>query len=118
VHSRLSKSNPFNNDYIFLGLSSDGKMDRHTWKAIQMIMSDSQKFSDALHGVSWQEGLYEDIVRSVEPFFAKNELGELGQPLQENTGKAGTPPGKVSPTTGKIVGNENRLWVYFRDYRG
>jgi hypothetical protein len=80
---------------------SDGKMDRQTWKAIQMIMGDSQKFADALHGVSWREGLSDDIARSVEPFFAKNELGELGKALQ--AAKATTPPapGKNSPTGGK-----------------
>ena len=83
------------------GILSDGKIDRQTWKAIQMVMADSQKFTDALHGVSWRDGLSDDIVRSVEPFFAKNELGELGQPLQENTAKVATPPGKNSPAAGK-----------------
>ena len=75
-------------------------MDRQTWKAIQLIMSDSQKFADALHGVSWEEGLSDDIVRSVEPFFAKNELGELGKPMQTGGAKARTSPGKNSPLSG------------------
>lgn len=80
-------------------MSSDGKMDRQTWKAIQLIMSDSQKFAEALHGVSWEEGLSDDIVRSLEPFFAKNELGELGKAMTSGV-KARTPPGKNSPLTG------------------
>jgi hypothetical protein len=87
-------------DLVLLGFSSDGKIDRPTWKAIQMVMSDSQKFADALHNVSWREGLSDDVVRNVEPFFAKNELGELGKTLQEKLVKAGTPPGKNSPTAG------------------
>lgn len=75
-------------------------MDRQTWKAIQTFMNDSQKFAEALHGVSWKEGLSDDIVRSVEPFFAKNELGELGKSLRGGTAKGNTPPGKNSPQTG------------------
>ncbi|XP_028415382.1 dynein heavy chain 8, axonemal-like isoform X2 [Dendronephthya gigantea] len=83
----------------YAGISSDGKMDRQTWKAIQTFMSDSQKFAEALHGVSWEEGLSDDIVRSVEPFFAKNELGELGKSLRSGTSKGNTSPGKHSPQT-------------------
>lgn len=63
-----------------------------------MIMSDSQKFADALHGVSWREGLSDDIVRSVEPFFARNELGVLGKTLQGKPNE--TPSGKNSPPSG------------------
>ena len=85
-------------------------MDRQTWKAIQLIMSDSQKFAEALHGVSWEEGLSDDIVRSLEPFFAKNELGELGKPMQTSGAKARTPPGKNSPLSGmKPRGNASSV---------
>ena len=94
-------------------------MDRATWKAIQMIMSDSQKFTEALHGVSWQEGLSDEIVRNLEPFFSKNELGELGKPLSEKTGKGGTPPGKNSPLAGmkrRITYNSHCSYCSLRRY--
>lgn len=88
---------------ILQGISSDGKMDRQTWKAIQTIISDSQKFADALHGINWREGLSDSIVNSIEPFFAKNEMGELGKSLQPVPSRGTCLHGKSSPISGILV---------------
>lgn len=61
------------------GIGNDGKIERSTWKGIQQIMNDSQKFTEALHNVSWHEGLPDDIVAGIQPFFARNKEGELGR---------------------------------------
>lgn len=39
------------------------KFDRTQWKAMQQTMSDTPKFVDMLHNVSWEDGLSEDVLR-------------------------------------------------------
>lgn len=41
-------------------------------------MNDSQKMVEALHGVSWKQGLSKDIMKGVQSFFATNSEGEIG----------------------------------------
>lgn len=40
-----------------------GRVDRAQWKAMVNTMSDSTKFVDMLHNVSWEDGLPEDVLR-------------------------------------------------------
>ena len=57
-------------------------------------MSDSQKFTEALHNLSWREGLPDDVVAGVQLFFARNKEGELGK-AQLVT------PDRPSPSSGR-----------------
>lgn len=89
-----------------LGVSADGKVDRTSWKTIQQIMNDSQKFVDSLHHVSWKNGLNDDILSGVQSFFVTNSDGELGVTDDLNAAAAGasastyvgTPTGRQIPT--------------------
>ena len=54
-------------------MSSDGKVDRSTWKSIQLIMQDSQKFCETMNGHDWSKGVSDDILRTVISFFAPGE---------------------------------------------
>lgn len=63
----------------FLGVSADGKVDRPTWKAIQQVMNDSQKFVESLHHVPWKEGLPEDILKGVQSFLAASNGGDVSE---------------------------------------
>lgn len=60
-----------------LGVNAEGKVDRSTWKAIQQIMNDSQKFVESLHHVPWKEGLPDDILKGVQSFLATSSGGEV-----------------------------------------
>ena len=59
-------------------MSADGKVDRPTWKVMQQIMNDSQKFVDSLHNIPWKNGLSDDIFKGVQSFFATSSSGEIG----------------------------------------
>jgi hypothetical protein len=49
---------------IILGKKDEtGRVDRAQWKAMVNTMSDSTKFVDMLHNVSWEDGLPEDVLR-------------------------------------------------------
>ena len=58
-------------------MNAEGKVDRSTWKAIQQIMNDSQKFVESLHHVPWKEGLPDDILKGVQSFLATSSGGEV-----------------------------------------
>lgn len=60
-----------------LGVNAEGKVDRPTWKAIQQVMNDSQKFVESLHTISWKEGLSEDILKGVQSFLAASNGGDV-----------------------------------------
>jgi hypothetical protein len=45
--------------------SNEDRFDRARWKSMQMIMSDSNKYVDLLHSVSWQEGLPLEVVAGI-----------------------------------------------------
>lgn len=60
-----------------LGVNSEGKVDRTTWKAIQQTMNDSQKFLDSLHNIPWKEGLSDDILKGVQSFLAASNGGDV-----------------------------------------
>lgn len=84
---------------LVTGILNDGKIERSTWKSIQQIMNDSQKFTEALHNLSWREGLPDDIVAGVQPFFARNKEGVLGRtPLSMTSDSLERP----SPTGKKL----------------
>ncbi|XP_053397319.1 dynein axonemal heavy chain 5-like isoform X6 [Mercenaria mercenaria] len=55
-----------------------GRVDRVQWKATVNTMSDSTKFVDMLHNVSWEDGLPEDVLRAVESCLSQGKDGELG----------------------------------------
>ncbi|XP_060567478.1 dynein axonemal heavy chain 5-like [Ruditapes philippinarum] len=55
-----------------------GRVDRAQWKAMVNTMSDSTKFVDMLHNVSWEDGLPEDVLRAVESCLSQGKDGELG----------------------------------------
>lgn len=63
---------------LYSGVSSDGKVDRASWKAIQQIMNDSQRFVESLHNVNSKEGLPDDILSGVQSFLVTSSGGELG----------------------------------------
>lgn len=58
-------------------MNAEGKIDRSTWKAIQQVMNDSQKFVELLHAISWKEGLSEDILKGVQSFLATSNGGDV-----------------------------------------
>ena len=60
-----------------LGVNAEGKVDRPTWKAVQQIMNDSQKFVESLHNVPWKDGLPEDILKGVQSFLAASNGGDV-----------------------------------------
>lgn len=41
---------------------SSEKFDRAAWKSMQHTMTDSTKFVDMLHNVSWEDGLSDEVV--------------------------------------------------------
>lgn len=59
-------------------MSSEGKVDRASWKAIQQIMNDSQKFVESMHSMNRKEGLPDDILSGVQSFLVTSSGGELG----------------------------------------
>ena len=44
-------------------LSDTGRVDRAQWKSTVNTMSDTAKYVDMLHNVSWEDGLTEDVLR-------------------------------------------------------
>lgn len=92
----------------YLGVNAEGKVDRPTWKAIQQVMNDSQKFVDSLHHVPWKEGLPDDILKGVQSFLAASNGGDVND---SDLGFAApgasastyqTPPGRSSVPTGTV----------------
>lgn len=92
--------------FSYLGVNAEGKVDRPTWKAIQQVMNDSQKFLDNLHNVPWKEGLPDDILKGVQSFLAASNGGDVND---SDLGFAApgasastyqTPPGRSSVPTG------------------
>ncbi|EDO44670.1 predicted protein, partial [Nematostella vectensis] len=60
------------------GVNAEGKVDRASWKSIQQIMNDSQRFVETLHHLNWKEGLSSEILRGVQSFFVTSSEGNLG----------------------------------------
>ncbi|GFN75495.1 dynein beta chain, ciliary [Plakobranchus ocellatus] len=54
------------------------KFDRAQWKSMQQTMTDSIKFVDMLHNVSWEDGLPSDVLAAVESYLACSKDGQLG----------------------------------------
>ena len=74
-------------NYIFLytGVAGDGRVDRQTWKTMQLIMGDSQKFCEFMNNYEWRKGLSEDVLNSVVGFFAPGE--EVPEQISKSSGK-------------------------------
>lgn len=51
----------------FLGMSKTQpqRLDRNQWKQYTSLMSDSGRFVDILHGVSWEHGLNPEIAQGI-----------------------------------------------------
>ena len=89
-------------------MNAEGKIDRSTWKAIQQVMNDSQKFVELLHAISWKEGLSEDILKGVQSFLATSnggdvddsDLGTAAPGVSASTYQ--TPPGRTSIVPGTV----------------
>ena len=91
-------------------MNAEGKVDRPTWKAIQQVMNDSQKFVESLHTISWKEGLSEDILKGVQSFLAASnggdvndsDLGTAAPGLSASTYQSS--PGRASVNAGTVCG--------------
>ena len=60
--------------FVLTGLTEDGRsVDKKTWKTIQVIMNDTQKFSEVINNLRWDRGLSEDILKTIVSFFAPTE---------------------------------------------
>ena len=89
-------------------MNAEGKVDRPTWKAIQQVMNDSQRFVESLHNISWKEGLSEEILKGVQSFLAASnggdvndsDLGTAAPGLSASTYP--TYPGKTSTVPGTV----------------
>ena len=53
-------------------------MDRATWKQMQQMFADTNKFVDMLHNLPWESGLDPAVIRAVERYLFKNKDGQLG----------------------------------------
>ena len=78
-----------------LGVASDGKVDRNTWKTIQLIMQDSQKFCEMMNGHDWSHGVSDDILRTVISFFAPGEEFPVSEREDGNVKVQGRVQGNV-----------------------
>ena len=95
--------------FTLTGVTGEGKVDRPTWKAIQQVMNDSQKFVESLHTISWKEGLSEDILKGVQSFLAASnggdvndsDLGTAAPGLSASTYQSS--PGRTSVATGTVL---------------
>ena len=47
------------------------KFDRTQWKSMQQTMTDSIKFVDMLHNVSWEDGLPSDVMTGTTILLSK-----------------------------------------------
>ncbi|CAL1527205.1 unnamed protein product [Lymnaea stagnalis] len=54
------------------------RFDKAQWKSMQQTMSDSVKFVDMLHNLSWEDGLPSDVLTAVESYLACSKDGQLG----------------------------------------
>ena len=65
--------------FVLTGLTEDGRgVDKKTWKTIQVIMNDTQKFSEVINNLRWDKGLSEDIMKTIVSFFAPTETAVHG----------------------------------------
>ncbi|XP_041355189.1 dynein gamma chain, flagellar outer arm-like isoform X3 [Gigantopelta aegis] len=60
------------------GKEASERFDKTQWKQMQLTMSDSTKFVDMLHNVSWEDGLPEDVLTAVESYLCVGKDGQLG----------------------------------------
>ncbi|XP_076466964.1 uncharacterized protein LOC143298129 [Babylonia areolata] len=54
------------------------RFDRAQWKSMVQTMTESTKFVDMLHNVSWEDGLPTDVLQAVESYLAVSKEGQLG----------------------------------------
>ena len=87
----------------FPGLTPDGRyVDKNAWKAIQVIMNDSQKFSEHVNNLKWENGLSDEILKTVVGFFAPaEETGRWGRSHQSGSNTRGSTTPKTA-NSGKI----------------
>eukprot|EP00794_Sanderia_malayensis_P000407 gene407-1042_t len=72
--SRRRKDTVHKPAYSSMGLTSDGRnVDKNTWKTIQNIMNDSQKFAESLNNQQWEQGISDEVLKTVVSFFAPGE---------------------------------------------
>ena len=46
--------------------SSSSRLKKEQWSKIQIAIGDSQRFLDLLHSLSWEDGLSQDVIQTVE----------------------------------------------------
>lgn len=63
---------------LVTGKEMQEKVERQSWKSLQLTMNDSAKFVDMLHNVPWEDGLPLDVVDAVEGYLASSREGKLG----------------------------------------
>ena len=56
----------------------DGRVDKATWKSIQLIMQDTPKFCEHMNNYNWCEGLPQDVLNTVLCSFAPGEEIPMG----------------------------------------
>ncbi|RDD45872.1 Dynein heavy chain 5, axonemal [Trichoplax sp. H2] len=66
--------------------SNHNRVDRDLWKSIQLAMTDSQKFIDALWNIQWEEGLSPDKLAIMENYLGKKSPTNLAQTNNQLTG--------------------------------
>lgn len=103
---------PFFFSFLFLfsiaGVNAEGKVDRSTWKTIQQVMNDSQKFVESLHHISWKEGLPDDILKGVQSFLAASSGGDVTDSDLRTAAPGASAstyqssPGRTSVTSGNV----------------
>ena len=101
--------------YFHIGVTADGKVDRNTWKSIQVIMNDTKEFADTLNNMNWGDGISEDVLQAVLSFFAPGEEvpseGSSSRPTPTTSSPVATKystytfgkKAQSSPTQGKIM---------------
>ena len=87
------------------GLTPDGRsVDKSTWKTIQVIMNDTQKFSELINNLQWNHGISDDILKTVVAFFAPTEdaaRGPLPRISQSSTPSMRAVTNQRTPSPGK-----------------
>ncbi|XP_030850579.1 dynein heavy chain 8, axonemal isoform X3 [Strongylocentrotus purpuratus] len=83
----------------------DQASDKQRWKQIAVLLQDSVKFVDMLHGVSWQNGLHRNILANIEYYLpSKNKDGDgvtgEGSLLEIPGGPKLPPSSRRSPSPG------------------
>ncbi|BFZ10052.1 hypothetical protein BsWGS_13093 [Bradybaena similaris] len=57
---------------------ANDRFDKTQWKSMQQTMTDSVKFVDMLHNISWVDGLPAEVLAAVESYLACSKNGQLG----------------------------------------